>query len=107
MEQGKLFENPIAHTRDPVTSKRAADEMTKSRRRGKHAEIVLDLVRRHPGSTALELAQAGPLEEYQVRRRLTDLLHAGLIARGPERTCRVRGSQMVTWRTVDASPEKV
>lgn len=98
MEQDELFSNPIAHTNDPTTSHLAADKITKSGKRVKHADIVLDLVQRFPDSTAVELVEQGSLREYQVRRRLTDLMHAGKVVRGAGRECRVRGSQMVTWR---------
>jgi hypothetical protein len=98
------FLNPVAHTADPPTSAEAAARVTASGRRAAHARLVLALVRRHPGSTAVELwaaANAGEQadlgEMQEVRRRLTDLLHAGRVRQGDARACRVRKSKMVTW----------
>ena len=96
------FPNPIAHNVDPQSSHTAAQRVTKSGARKAQAEIVFELVTANPESTAVELlaAQAaGPaaLGEYQIRRRLTDLLKKGRIIQVIERPCRVRGSQMVTW----------
>lgn len=102
------FENPISHAADPVTSAEAAEAVTAGGTRERHARRVLALVAAHPGSTAIELQAAqgepagGGLTEYQIRRRLTDLLAAGLVAQGDPRPCRVRGSRMVTWRPAGA-----
>jgi predicted transcriptional regulator len=45
------------------------------------ARLTLDLVRRHPGLTSKELAEVGPLDRYQIARRLSDLRNAGLVYR--------------------------
>lgn len=108
--QGKLFDlghpdmPPIFHTEDPPTSQAAADRHAKSGARQHNAAIVLRLVREFPGRTATELWQAASeadqtrlVEMQEVRRRLTDLAHAGKVVQGAERVCAVRGSRMVTW----------
>jgi hypothetical protein len=96
------FSNPIHHAKDIETSVAAAAKITESGARDRHARIVLDLVRRHPDSTAIELleAQVGDerLEEYQIRRRLTDLKAINLVYQSGKRACRVRRSLMATWR---------
>ena len=99
MNQRELFVDgvPVAHSGDPETSHEAARQITASGCRGRHAQEVLALVTSHPGCTACELLAHTTLAEYQVRRRLTDLFHAGLVAQGPARRCGAKGTQMVTW----------
>lgn len=90
--------NPIAHAGDPSTSAEAADAVTASGKRQRNAERVLALVVKFPGMTAAELhALQGEFELQEVRRRCTDLLHAGRVVQGAARPCRVRGTRMVTW----------
>jgi hypothetical protein len=99
-----LFDAPIVHRTDPPTSDLAASEHTRSGKRGRHARLVLQLVRDLPGRTAIELwheagaaAQAELKEPQEVRRRLTDLLHIGLVQQSGQRKCRIRGNTMMTW----------
>lgn len=99
--------NPIAHAADPQSSHEAAEKHTASGKRARHAEIVLALVKKFPGQTALELwddatvEQQDELKEYQeIRRRLTDLEKANLIRQGPTRRCSVRFTPMLTWEAV-------
>ena len=94
--------NPTSHANDPATSREAAAAVDAKGTRQHHASIVLALVKAHPGCTAIELvtyqlANAKRLDEYQVRRRLTDLRAAGLVVQGEPRACRVRSSKMVVW----------
>jgi hypothetical protein len=70
--------------------------------------MVQSLVRAHPDLTAVELWQRASeemkdelYEMQEVRRRLTDLLHAGRVRQGESRECTVKGSQMVTWRLAE------
>lgn len=90
---------------DPDTSHEAAERMTVSGRRQRHAALVLDLVRRFPGSTSVELHQAqsgeSRLDRHEVSRRLADLKAMGLVRQGDKRTCRIRGTNMVTWFVVE------
>ena len=99
-QDGPLFGNAVAHRADPVTSHDAAAKVTASGARQRHADIVLATLDEHPDCTAPELARKCGLEEYQVRRRLTDLLQAGAATQGQPRACRVKGSRMVTWRAL-------
>jgi hypothetical protein len=98
------FATPIAHTTDPATSHEAAARVTATGKRARHAAIVLTLVQRHKGETAVELwydatdADRRELKEPQeVRRRLTDLADRGLVRQGLSRICRYRNTRMVTW----------
>lgn len=91
------FRNPIAHTDDPSSSREAAAKAEQTGMRKRHADRVERLVAENPGETACELAAKSDLGEYQIRRRLTDLLQAGRIVRGPQRKCSVKGTTMVTW----------
>lgn len=52
---------------------------------------------RHGEARPGELLAHTPLSEYQVRRRLTDLLHAGKVRQGEARLCSAKGTKMVTW----------
>lgn len=100
--QPTLFDNPIAASADPRTSHHSAERVTRTGKRAAHAEHVLKLVRLHPDSTAVELfaSQSAPAlcDRHEVSRRLADLAHKGLIARGEPRRCSVNGTEMVTWR---------
>ena len=88
---------PIARMSDPVTSRRAADQVTRSGRRGSQKRAVLELVRLWPGRTSAELARSGELDRYVVARRLPDLCRDGLVRRGDERMCSVTDNQAITW----------
>lgn len=97
-----LFANPNVHRDDPESSALAAKAIERSRSR--HALLVLSLVKRFPGKTATELydladmpTRADLKEPQEVRRRLTDLQHAGLVTRGDLRKCGVRGTSMCVW----------
>lgn len=105
-----LTANPIAHTADPATSHEAAEVLTRTGRRQRHADAVLNLVKLYPGRTAVELWQfagdwdlTAELKEMQeVRRRLVDLEAAGKVRQGPARKCSVRGTRQVTWLPIEA-----
>jgi hypothetical protein len=107
------FTPPLAGRTDPVTSHTAAARVAKSERAGRHRDIVLSLIRRHPGSTGHELwamasaEEQRELENYpEVYRKANDLRRAGPVRHGEPRKCTVRGSLMVTWHPVSASPEQ-
>ncbi len=100
MNQLTLF-NPIARNTDPVSSHMAASEITGHGIRQKQAAIILELVRKYPGRTSLELSRLCDLDRYQIARRLSDLEHAGEIEKGEIRVCRIAGRMAVTWRVRD------
>ena len=98
---------PAARSSDPPTSHEAAANATESGRRQRHAEIVLAIVRRRPGSTYVELfAAATDVEQrelgdaYEAMRRLNDLCKAGLVCKSEARVCCVKGSRMTTWNAI-------
>jgi hypothetical protein len=101
----KRLENPIARETDPASSIAAGERVTRSGQRHKNAAEVLDLVRRLPGSTSVELfaSQAHAddrLDRHEVSRRLADLERSGHVRKGPQRRCRVNRTAMVTWYIV-------
>lgn len=98
----------MAHTHDPETSRIAAERHVTSGKRARHAAMVLSLVRRHPGATAVELWENATDDEQnelgemqEVRRRMVELERDGLVRKGAARSCRVRGSKQVTWDTTN------
>ncbi|MDE2100900.1 MAG: winged helix-turn-helix domain-containing protein [Patescibacteria group bacterium] len=106
MDQSDLFSFiPIAANQDPETSHESARRVNASGSRKAHARMVLELVRLHPGSTSCELHAAQyVLDRHEVSRRLSDLLHAGLVRQETARPCRIKGTRMVTWRIVETIP---
>ena len=42
---------------------------------------VWNLVKENPGKTSKQLGEIGPLDRYQVARRLSDLFHANKVRR--------------------------
>lgn len=120
MDQGFLFSgsnaygepmaNPIVHSDDPKSSREAAEKHTKSGKRKKNADLVLMLVKVYPRKTANELWElAGDLDKfqlvdyYEIRRRLTDLEHAGLVRVFEQRECSVKKSLMQTFEFCEKS----
>jgi len=104
-----LLAGPSSHAGDPATSAEAAQNHDASRRAAAHARLVLELVRKHPSSTAVELwshcnewDRFRLVEMQEVRRRLTDLHRAGRVHQGEARPCRVKGSRMVTWTVTES-----
>ena len=98
--------NPIARRTDPETSHLAAAEITGTGKRNKQALQVLELVRKNPGCTSLELASArvqvdsktGPyVDRYQIARRMADLVAQGKVAKGPTRRCKLGNRPAPTW----------
>lgn len=88
----------LHHTDDPDTSKEAIAAFEQSGSREVHMKIVFEAVKNNPFLTAPELMQpTGLKEEYQVRRRLSDLKGKNLLSHGPKRKCQVKGTNMVTW----------
>ena len=93
----------LAAADHPATSHAAAAELVRSGAQAAQKAEVLEAVRRWPGSTARELADASGLTMHVVGRRLPDLERDGMVERGPARTCRVGRRPGTTWG-VCASP---
>lgn len=100
MNQPTLNFPPASRRTDPSTSKAAEQAVTRSGRRQKQAEQVLELVRSAPGFTSAELASISEqLDRSQIARRLPELAseNINLIHRGKSRRCTVLGTAGVTW----------
>jgi hypothetical protein len=92
-----LSYNPIARNSDPVSSHEAAGEITLDGTRAIQQYTVLMAVKERPGSTSRELAKHSHLTRYDFARRLPELEHAGLVAKGPMRPCKISGKRALTW----------
>ncbi len=87
----------LRHNDDPSSSHEAIADHDASGIRQAHMEKVYSCVAAHPDSTAGEMVPWLMLDEYQIRRRLTDLKNAKRIFPGLQRKCKVKGTTMVTW----------
>lgn len=106
METRALDFNAPARRRDPATSHAAAERV--SRKVKPQAMRLLELIRRHPGSTAGELAELsdGELDFHTVARRVSTLERNDLITIDNEgRECRVRGTIQRTYTAADTQQE--
>lgn len=92
---------PLAAAADPATSAEAGERHRASGRLRANAGVVLELVRKYPGSTSLELFYADNrnhgLDRHEVSRRAADLKNAGLVRQGESRKCTIKKVKMVTW----------
>lgn len=88
-------QTPAARNSDPLTSHMAAQHMNHTGARAKQQQEVLAAVRKHPGMTSSELAQATGVDRYMLARRLPELAPA--VVKGEARKCQVSGRQAVTW----------
>lgn len=107
MNQPSLFDAPafsnrapIAANVDPLSSHLAAQEITRSGRRGAQKRAVLEALKAAPERTSAELARFAGLDRYAVARRLPDLAHDGFAEQGPMRKCRITGRPAVTWKPI-------
>lgn len=91
---------PVAHLyrrTDPDTSKQAVEHVTSIGSRADHLKRIVAAVQARPGRTSAELAEDAGLERHEAARRTADAANAGLIIRGPNKTCSVGGRAAVTW----------
>ena len=93
----RRVETPIARKSDPASSHLAAAEVTASGKRQQQIGLVIDLVRKFPGLTSMELAGMSGEDRYMIARRLPEALTAGAIRKGEQRTCSVTGRLALTW----------
>lgn len=92
---GLLCDTPIARNTDPNASHAAAEFMRASGARASQQQRILDVVRRLPGLTVVEIAVQVGLNDHKVGKRLSDLANAAKIERGDERV--VEGLSYTTW----------
>lgn len=88
-----LFDRPLSHTGDPITSYEAADEMVKSGKLNKQEQEVWKEINRgidnmetclglqHQNFTAKELASWSGIDYFVIQRRLSGLHNKGKIER--------------------------
>lgn len=88
---------PASRTTDHGTSKAAEKHVNETGHRLTQAESVLELVRKHPGKTAVELTEWIDLDRYQVQRRLSDLSQSGALRKGKARKCSIKLTAATTW----------
>ncbi len=89
-----------AHRADPVTSHAAAAQVEASGVAGRQRAAVLELVRRWPGLTSIELAgRSQDLDRWQLARRLPELA-PDFARQGPPKL--FGGRSHVTWWPVKA-----
>lgn len=103
MIQTSLFDDPPKATArarrdDPETSHIAAEQINKSGKISDHHEIIVELVRQHPGSTTGELTQyTTELKHQQIWRRMAELEEMNLVIHGDKRLCKVNKTLCRPW----------
>lgn len=97
--KGLLADTPRSRRDDPSTSHEAADWVRRSGVLRGHQLLVLETVRKRPGSTYVEIAEACGLDRHAVARRLKELepMH---IRRGEE-VKRPGPRPLLTWWPVE------
>lgn len=75
----------IARTTDPETSKAAAEAITVSGARLTQKQRVINAALEHPGAIRRELAGYTKMTEYQVSKRLSDVVTEGQLVYGDPR----------------------
>jgi predicted HTH transcriptional regulator len=96
MREPSLFDFAVRST-DPETSKMAESAITKDGTRSRACEVAYGLVVETPGLTANEYEASIGVQDGRIRKRLNDLLKAGLVRKGPVRASTVSGKQNETW----------
>lgn len=94
-----LSDTPIARGSDPSTSHQAAAAVTACGSRAEQQHAVFAMLRRRPGLTSAELADAERVDRYMPARRLPELREADppLVKNGEQRVCRVTKRRALTW----------
>jgi hypothetical protein len=90
-------EIPRSRSSDPITSHEAEAHLRSTGRLGRLQDLVLDLLRQNPGSTARELDSRFILDGV-AHRRLIELERKGLVVRGEPRTSKWHDRRAITWR---------
>ena len=89
------------------TSLEAHTDQELSGRAESNRQRCVELVKRHPDSTAVELAALDgyALNRHEYSRRLPEVEKLGLIRKNIKRHCRVNGSRMWTWVATEADEQ--
>jgi CRP-like cAMP-binding protein len=86
---------PMQRRHDPPTSRIAAERLVASGRADAHRRLIVDAIRRRPGTTYRQIADMTGLEPVAVGRRLVEVERQGLAKAGEARA--VEGRLMRTW----------
>lgn len=97
----RRIETPIARANDPESSHRAGEEITASGRRQQQIAMTIEVVRKHPGHTSMELSEITGLCRFLLARRLPEAVTAGAVMKGIQRPCSVTRKLALTWLPVD------
>jgi DNA-binding MarR family transcriptional regulator len=96
-EDGRMV-GRMARRVDPETSRAAAAWMVRSGHLNAQAALVLEALRRFPGSTTAELARRLAIDRHIPARRMRELVRAGRVVRCEKRKCQVKGTLAYTYR---------
>ena len=80
---------------DPLTSRLAGEQIERDGTRRRQIEEVVEMVRRYPDRTALELQRITGLDRH---KRLPDARKLGLLTSPAMRKCTISGKMAMTWR---------
>ena len=92
-----LIATPASRTTDPASSHLAEQEHNASGNRQRQQQIVLELVKRYPNRTTMELAVLSHRCRYMIGRRVSELESAGLIHRTGSRVCSISNRTATIW----------
>lgn len=96
-----------ARNTDPDTSHEASRDLVDSGTQAHQQAQVAAAVRRHPGLTSRELADASSMDRHKVARRLPELEADGVVVHGAPRVCKLSGKRCQTWLPVLADSQTV
>lgn len=94
MSQRNLWP-PSSHRGDPAPAQQAEARITRSGKRQTQCDLVLELVRKNPGKTAIELGELSGLGHVPAQRRLSDLKNLDKVHNGGTRA--YAGRRISTW----------
>lgn len=87
----------LARTTDSSGSHEAAASIVRSGRHAAQKDRTEAAVKRYPGMTSMQLAQATGMDRYMVARRLPDLAKEGRAHRGAKVLCPISNITVCTW----------
>lgn len=100
-QEALLTDVPVSRRTDPSSSYRAEEEINRDGTRAKQQIEVLELIKRFPGYTTLELSRHSLLDRYQIARRAPELEGVGLVKRVKNaRLCLISRKLACTWYPV-------
>ena len=91
------YGQPLAHRDDEISSYRAGERELKAGRIRNQTAKVLAAVRELQGQTSWEIAVRIGCDRHMPARRLSALVHRGLVRRGPLKRCSVCKTLCISW----------